>query len=81
MKLNGADSTVITTFSAPVAAGDSVGLAASGSTLTAYRKAGLGAWAAVGSATDTSITAGGFVSFALGDTTARGGVFGGGSTP
>ena len=50
-----------------------IGLQVVGSTLTAYRKPGAGAWTAVGSATDTAIPAGGYVSFTLGDTTMRGG--------
>ena len=44
-----------------------------------YRRTGNGTWTRVGSATDTSIAAGGYVSFTLGDTTVRGGVIGGGS--
>jgi fibronectin type 3 domain-containing protein len=76
-KLNGAGSTSIKTFTAPFAAGDSAGLQVIGSTLTAYRKAG--AWTSVGSVTDTAIPAAGYVSFTLGDTTVRGGAFGGGS--
>ena len=50
-----------------------------GSTLTAYRKPGAGAWTSVGSVTDTAIPGAGYVSFTLGDTTIRGGAFGGGS--
>jgi hypothetical protein len=34
----------------------------------------------VGSVTDTSITAGGYLTFTLGDTTARGAAFGGGNS-
>ncbi len=78
-KLNGAGSTSLKTFNAPFAAGDSVGLQLSGSTITVLRKPGSGAWAPVGSATDGSITSGGFVSLTLSDTTARGGAFGGGT--
>jgi len=77
-KVRGATSVSMATFSAPFAAGDSAGLRIRGSTLTAYRKPGSGAWSPVGSATDTAITAGGYVSFTLGDTTVRGGAFGGG---
>ena len=78
-KLNGAGSSSIKTFSAPFAAGDGAGLRIAGSAITAYRKPGAGAWSAVGSATDTSITAGGYLSFTLSDTTIRGGAFGGGN--
>lgn len=56
------------------------GLRPSGSTLTAYRRTGNGTWTRVGSATDASITAGGYLSFTPGDTTVRGGALGGGST-
>ena len=55
------------------------GLQIIGSTLTAYRKPGAGAWTSVGSATDTAIPGAGYVSFTLGDTTMRGGAFGGGT--
>src|SRR6185503_12432848 len=72
-KLNGAGSTSIKTFTAPFAAGDAAGVQAIGPTLTAYRKAGSGAWTSVGSAADTAIASAGYVSFTLGDTTIRGG--------
>jgi acid phosphatase type 7 len=78
-KVNGSASTSIKTFSAPFAAGDAFGLQIIGSTLSAYRKASSGSWAAVGSTSDAAISGGGYVSFTLGDTTARGGAFGGGS--
>ena len=77
-KLNGASSTSIKTFTAPFAAGDAAGLQLSGSTITAWHETG-GNWTSVGTATDTSITAGGYVVFTLGDTTMRGGAFGGGN--
>ena len=67
------------TFTAPFAAGDSAGLQLNGSTITAWHESGTGGWTAVGSVTDTSITAGGYVSFTLGDATMRGGPFGGGN--
>ena len=79
-KLNGAGSTSIGTFAAPFAAGDSLGLKLIGSTLTAYHQHGSGAWASVASVTDTSITNGGYLTFTLGDTAARGGAFGGGNS-
>lgn len=78
-KLNGGGSTSIGTFTAPFAAGDSVGLKLSGSTITAYHELGSGSWTAVGSVTDSSISAGGYLTFTLGDSTARGGQFGGGT--
>jgi hypothetical protein len=78
-KLKGATSTSMGTFSAPFAAGDSAGLQLSGTTITAWHQAGTGSWTSVGSLTDTSITAGGYVTFTLGDTTMRGGALGGGS--
>ena len=78
-KLNGAGSTSMGTFTAPFAAGDSLGIKLSGSTISAYHEAGTGAWTSVGSVTDTSITAGGYLTFTLGDTTVRGGAFGGGN--
>ncbi|HWE10859.1 MAG TPA: Ig-like domain repeat protein [Solirubrobacteraceae bacterium] len=77
-KLNGASSTSMGTFTAPFAAGDSAGLQLNGSTITAWHESG-GSWTSVGSVTDTSITAGGYVVFTLGDTTIRGGAFGGGN--
>jgi fibronectin type 3 domain-containing protein len=77
-KVNGAGSSSMKTFSATFAAGDSAGLQIIGSTITAYRKPGAGAWTSVGSTTDTAIPGAGFLSFTLGDTTARGGAFGGG---
>jgi fibronectin type III domain protein len=78
-KVNGAASTSIKSFTAPFATGDSAGLQIIGSTITAYRKPALGSWAAVGAATDTAIPGAGYLSFTLGDTTMRGGGFGGGS--
>lgn len=78
-KLNGGGSTSMTTFSAPFAAGDSAGLQLNGSTITAWHESATGNWTQVGSVTDTSITAGGYIGFTLGDTTARGGAFGGGN--
>ncbi len=78
-KLNGNTSTSIATFTAPLAAGDGMGLQLVGSTITAYRKPGSGAWTSVGSATDTTIPGAGYVSFTLGDTAMRGGAFGGGT--
>jgi hypothetical protein len=77
-KLNGASSTSMGTFTAPFAAGDSAGLQLDGSTITAWHESG-GSWTSVGSVIDTSITAGGYVVFTLGDTTIRGGAFGGGN--
>jgi hypothetical protein len=79
-KINGAGSTSMGTFTAPFAAGDSLGIDLNGSTITAYHEAGTGAWTSVGSVTDTSITAGGYLTFTLGDTTARGAAFGGGNS-
>ena len=79
-KLNGAASTSMGTFTAPFAAGDAIGIKMSGSTITAYHEAGQGAWSSVGSVTDTSIAAGGYLTFTLGDTTVRGGAFGGGNS-
>ena len=78
-KLNGGGSTSMGTFTAPFAAGDSAGLQLNGSTITAWHESGTGSWTAVGSVTDTSITAGGYIAFTLGDTTVRGGAFGGGN--
>jgi len=78
-KINGAGSTSMKTFTAPFAAGDSAGLQLTGSTITAWHESGTGSWAPVGSVTDTSITAGGYIGFTLGDTTVRGGAFGGGN--
>jgi fibronectin type III domain protein len=78
-KLNGGGSTSMKTFTTPFAAGDGAGLRIVGSTVTAYRKPGVGAWISVGSTTDTAIPGGGYLSFTLGDTTVKGGAFGGGS--
>jgi hypothetical protein len=78
-KINGAGSTSMKTFTAPFAAGDSAGLQLVGSTITAWHEPGTGSWTSVGSVTDTSITAGGYIGFTLGDTTVRGGAFGGGN--
>jgi hypothetical protein len=79
-KINGAGSTSMGTFTAPFAASDSMGIKMNGSTITAYHETGQGAWSSVGSVTDTSITAGGYLTFTLGDATARGGAFGGGNS-
>jgi acid phosphatase type 7 len=78
-KLNGSGSTLLTSFSSPLVAGDSIGIRIAGSAITAYRKPGSGSWTAVGSTSSTSITAGGYISFTLGDTAMRGGAFGGGA--
>jgi hypothetical protein len=77
-KINGAASTSMKTFTAPFAAGDSAGLQLTGSTITAWHESG-SSWSPVGSVTDTAITAGGYIGFTLGDTTVRGGAFGGGN--
>ena len=77
-KINGAASTSMKTFTAPFAAGDSAGLQLTGSTITAWHESG-SSWTPVGSVTDTAITAGGYIGFTLGDTTVRGGAFGGGN--
>jgi hypothetical protein len=78
-KINGAASGSLKTFTAPFAAGDSMGLRLNGQTLTVYRKPGSGAWTSIGSATNADITTAGYLSFTLGDTAARGGAFGGGN--
>ena len=78
-KLNGNSSVSLGTFSAPFTAGDGMGLRITGSSLTAYRKPGAGAWTQVGTASDSQISTGGYLSYTLGDTTARGGAFGGGT--
>jgi hypothetical protein len=78
-KVNGGTSVVMTSAVAGFSAGDSMGLKVVGSTLTAYRKPALGDWTSVVSVTDSVITKSGYVTFTLGDTTARGGAFGGGS--
>jgi acid phosphatase type 7 len=78
-KVRGGTSTSIQTFTTPFSAGDAVGLKAKGSTLTVYDKPQFSSWSVVGTASDTSITAGGWLTFTLGDTTARGGSFGGGA--
>jgi Bacterial Ig-like domain (group 3) len=78
-KLNGAASTSMVTFTAPFAAGDSAGLQLNGSTIAAWHQTGTGSWTSVGSVINTSITAGGYVMFTLGDKTMRGGAFGGGN--
>ncbi len=78
-KLAGGSSTVVKSFTSSFAAGDGFGLRLAGSSLTAYRQSA-GAWRPVGSATDAGISAAGYVSFTLGDTIARGGAIGGGTT-
>jgi len=77
-KLNGGASTSMKTFTTPFAAGDSAGLQIVGSTITAWRKPAAGAWTAVGSTTDTTITGAGYVSFTLQNTTMRATSFGAG---
>jgi hypothetical protein len=79
-KLNGASSTSMQTFSAPLAAGDGVGLKLSGSAVTAYRKPAGGEGVPVGTVTDSAITGSGYLAFTLGDTVVRGAAFGGGGT-
>ena len=54
-----------------------MGLRLRGPRITAYRKPGAGAWTR--SDRRTAISAGGYLTFTLGDTTARGGAFGGGT--
>jgi hypothetical protein len=77
-KISGATSTSIRSFNAPFAAGDSMALQLVGSTVNVFRRPAGGSWSLVGSATDTAITGAGYLAFTLGDTTARGGSFGGG---
>ena len=77
-KINGATSTSIQTFNAPFNAGDSMALQIVGSKLTLFREPAGESWSLVGSATDTALTAAGYVGYTLGDTTTRGGSFGGG---
>ncbi len=50
--------TVLATFSTVPVSGDSLGLRAVGSTLTAWYKPGAGAWQKVGTVTDTTLTHG-----------------------
>ena len=76
-KINGATSVSLKTFTAPFNAGDTLALQLVGSTLNAFRRSG--AWGFIGSASDTAIVAGGYLSFSLGDTAVRGGSFGGGA--
>ena len=44
VKLNGGGSSSLTTFNAPFAAGDGLGMQLTGLTITVFRKAGAGAW-------------------------------------
>ena len=76
-KINGATSVSLKTFTAPFSAGDTLALQLVGSTINAFRRSG--AWSFIGSASDTAIATGGYLSFTLGDTAARGGGFGGGA--
>ena len=64
-KINGATSVSLKTFTAPFNAGDTLALQLVGSTINAFRRSG--AWSFVGSASDTAIAAGGYLSFTLGD--------------
>src|SRR3954471_15980618 len=78
-KINGATSTSIKTFTAPLNAGDGVALQMVGPTLNVYRQPVGAGWAKVGSTADAEVSAGGYAAFTLGDTTARGGAFGAGA--
>jgi hypothetical protein len=81
-KLAGGSSTLISTPSTTtaLAAGDSIGFQAIGSSLSAWKKPSAGSWAQIGaSGSDSSITAQGYIGFSLFDTTGRGGAPGGGT--
>ncbi len=52
--------TVLATFTQTVSNGDSLGIEIVGSTLTAYYRAGAGAWTSLGTATDATYSAGGY---------------------
>lgn len=81
-KITGGGSTSVSVVSTTtaMAAGDSIGFEVIGSTLKAYKKPAAGAWAQVGtSASDSAITAAGFLGFTISDTTMRVGTVGGGS--
>lgn len=62
-----------------IAAGDSIGISVVGTTISAWQKVGAGAWALLGSRTDTSFASGGQVGVLLFDNTAIIDSFGGGS--
>jgi len=59
----GSDVQIIGTYSQQVQSGDSVGISASGSTITAYYKASGGSWTALGSAGDTTFSGSGYAAW------------------
>lgn len=71
--------TTLATYTQTVSAGDSIGMSAIGSTITAYYKPSGGAWTTLGSVTDTSITAAGFIGVQNIGTTFEFDNFGGGA--
>ena len=61
---NGTQTQLGASVSVTIADGDSIGLEAVGSTLTAYHKPAAGSWTSKGTRTDSSITAAGYVGIA-----------------
>lgn len=76
---NGAATSLSSTFSQEVTNGDSIGLEIVGNTLTAYYKAGGGAWTSLGSTTDSTYTAAGKIGMLTSSTGVRLDAFGGGT--
>lgn len=76
---NGAATSLSSTFSQEVTNGDSIGLEIVGNTLTAYYKAGGGAWTSLGSTTDSTYTAAGKIGMLTSSTGVRLDDFGGGT--
>jgi hypothetical protein len=74
-------SSVLASFGFAVSAGDSFGLSAVGSTLTAYYKSGAGEWTALGSVTDDTYSTAGYISLATDNADVVVDDFGGGTVP
>lgn len=66
-------------FSQAFAAGDSFGIEAVGSTFTIYYRSGAGAWTSLGTRSDATYSAAGYLASYISNTTARMSNFGGGT--
>jgi hypothetical protein len=76
---NGVGTTLGSTISQEIAAGDSIGIQVRGSTIEGFYRSGSGAWVSLGTRTDTTYTAAGQLCVIGQGTTARLSNFGGGT--
>jgi hypothetical protein len=75
----GVASAALATFAQAIANGDSVGMSIIGTTITAWYKAGAGAWTSLGTATDSTYGAAGYLVLEAGNNTWTFTNFGGGT--